>query len=85
MSIPILPFVTSTCARNIMWGNERLTTRDVYGGLLDGYYTPVETYIAQHYSIVKIEEAFTKGWLNQQEHDEIVALMATVLKLQTFE
>ena len=85
MSIPVLPFLTSTYSRNIMWGNERLAARDGYGGVKEGYYIPVETYIAQHYSVEKIEEAFTNGWLNQQEHDEIVALMTTVPKLNTIE
>ena len=68
-----------------MWGNERLTARDGYGGLLDGYYIPVETYIAQHYSITKIDEALTNNFLNQQEHDEIIAILATVPKLQVYE
>ena len=81
----IYGFLVSTYARNIMWGTERLVARDGHGGVMDGYYIPVETYIAQHYTIIKIEEAFTNGFLNQQEHDEIIALMPTVPKLNTIE
>lgn len=85
MSIPVLPFLTSTYSRNIMWGNERLTERDGHGGVKEGYYIPVETYIAQHYTDAKIEEAFTNGFLSQQEHDEIMKLKETVQMLDILE
>ena len=85
MSIPVLPFLTSTYSRSIMWGTERLSARDNYGGVAEGYYIPVETYIAQHYSITKVNEALVNNFLNQQEHDEIIAILATVPKLQVYE
>lgn len=81
----ILGFRVSTYARGIMWGTNRLTKRDGYDGVVDGYYEPVENYIAQHYSVSKIEDAFTNGWLNQQEHDEIIVLTGTVEKLSIIE
>lgn len=81
----ILPFLVSTYARSIMWGSSRLTERDGYKGVREGYYTPVETYIAQHYSQVKLDEALAAGYLSQQEYDEITALVTTVTKLNTIE
>jgi hypothetical protein len=68
-----------------MWGIERLTARDNFGGVVDGYYTPVETYIAQHYSQEKIDEALANGYLTQTEHDEILALKTTVPTLNIIE
>ena len=81
----ILPFLTSTYSRSIMWGTERLTARDGYKGVRDGYYIPVETYIAQHYSVAKLDEALSFAFINQTEYDEIIALMGTVTKLNTIE
>jgi hypothetical protein len=66
-----------------MWGTERLTARDGYKGVRDGYYVPVETYISQHYTVSQIDEALANGYLNQQEYDEIISLTNSVPQTNT--
>lgn len=72
----ILPFRTETYARAIyLYGTNRLTTRDGFPGIADGYYIPVETYSAGKYSLTQINLAYSNGWLNETEYNETVVLM----------
>lgn len=70
----ILGFRTSTYAMAIYWwGTNRLTARDGFSGVANGYYTPVQQYAANNFTRADIDEAFSNGWLNQQEYDETIA------------
>ncbi len=67
-------FRTNTFARNIYYyGSERLTARDGYGGVPAEYYTPVQQRAAELYTDQQINEALTKGYINQVEFDETMA------------
>lgn len=75
----IYSFRTNTYARNVFYfGNERLTARDGYNGVPAEYYTPVEQRAADIYPVEQLQLALSKGWINQQEYDETVALKTTV-------
>jgi hypothetical protein len=77
--LAIYPFRTSTYARNIiMYGTQRLTARDGFTGVAAGYYIPVEQYIATNYTLTDINNALAMTWINQQEYDEIKALIPIV-------
>jgi len=70
----ILPFRTSTYARAIyVYGTNRLTARDGFPGVAEGYYTPVEQYAAANYTTAQIDLALAYGWLTQTEYDETMA------------
>lgn len=65
----VLPFRTSTYARNIyMYG----TTR--FADIPAEYVQPVKQFAADTYYIDDIGRAFTNGWISQAEHDETLAL-----------
>lgn len=71
-------FRTNTFSRNIyLYGTERLTARDGYGGVPAEYYTPVEQRAAELYSDQQLGEALAKGYINQTEYDETVAFRPT--------
>jgi hypothetical protein len=71
----VLSFRTSTFARNIyVYGVERFTARDGYGGIPPEYYTPVEQFAADRYTTAEIDNALVQGWINQTECDETIAL-----------
>jgi hypothetical protein len=74
----ILSFKTSTYARNIfLTGSNRLTARDGCVGVPttpDNYYTAVIQYAAKTYYIEQIDTALNNGWINEQEHAEVMAL-----------
>jgi len=75
----ILPFRTSTYARAIyVYGTNRLTARDGYPGVADGYYVPVEQYGATTFTKAQIDLALAYGWLSQTEYDETIALIPIV-------
>jgi len=74
----VLSFRTSTYARNIyVYGVERFTARDGYGGIPTDYYIPVEQYAADNYTTAQIDNALAQGWINQTEYDETMALKGT--------
>lgn len=82
----ILGFRTSTYAMNIFrFGTNRLTTRDGFTGIADGYYVPVEQYAAKNYDRSEIDNAFAMTWINEQEYKETIAIINTVTKLQVYE
>lgn len=79
MAPMILGFRTSTYARNIiMYGSNRLTTRDGFTGIAVGYYTPVEQYAANNYDRSNVDNAYAMTWVNEQEYNEIVNLIPIV-------
>lgn len=70
----VYTFRTSTFARNIyIYGTERLTARDGFNGVPTEYYIPVEQHAAVTYTHAQIDNALSKGWINQQEYDETIA------------
>jgi len=74
-------FLTTLYANNIyIYGTYRLTARDGFPGVKDGYYTPVEQSAANTsvtnpllISRTKIDQALANGWLTQQEYDETIS------------
>ena len=75
----ILGFRTSTYARNIVtYGTCRLTARDGFVGVAEGYYTPTEQYIANNYDKETIDNALVMTWINEIEYNEIIALIPIV-------
>ena len=67
MILAIYPFRTSNYARNIyIYGTARLTARDGFTGVAAGYYTPVEQYAANNYTLTDIDNALAMTWINQQ-------------------
>lgn len=77
--LTILPFRTQTYARAIyVYGTNRLTARDGYPGVADGYYTPVQQYAAQTYTLAQLDLALASGWITQTEYDETVAFIPVV-------
>jgi hypothetical protein len=72
----LLPFRTSTYALNIYrFGTYRLTPRDGYPSIADGYYDAVEQYAALNFYRFEFDEALKNGWINQQEYDETLAYL----------
>jgi len=79
MLAPILTFRVKTYAKAIyVFNTNRLTTRDGYPGVSEGYYTPVEQYAALTYTRDQIDLALACGWITQQEYDETVAFIPVV-------
>lgn len=86
----ILKFRTSTYANNIyLYGVERLTARDGFAGVADGYYTPVEKLAGETtvtnpklISRAKIDLALANGWITQQEYDETIAFIPVPTEAQ---
>lgn len=75
----VYSFRTNTYARNIYYfGTERLTARDGFNGIPAEYYVPVEQRASEIYSTEQLQLALKKGWINQQEYDETIALKTTV-------
>jgi hypothetical protein len=69
--MPIYAFLTSTYAMNIyLYGTQRLTARDGYSGVREGYYIPVEQYAANKFRLDQIQNALNSGWITQQEYEE---------------
>jgi hypothetical protein len=79
MLAPILLFRTKTYAKAIyVYNTNRLTGRDGYPGVAEGYYTPVEQYAAETYTLDQIDLALACGWITQVEYDETVAFIPVV-------
>lgn len=75
----ILPFRTQSYARAIyVYGTNRLTARDGYPGVAEGYYTPVQQYSATTYTKAQMDLALASGWITQIEYDETVKLIPVV-------
>lgn len=75
MAITPLKFRTITYAKTIfVYGTNRLTAREGFSGVADGYYLEVEKYGAETYTQDQITLALASGWINQQEYDEIMLL-----------
>ncbi|PKM67066.1 MAG: hypothetical protein CVU95_08250 [Firmicutes bacterium HGW-Firmicutes-2] len=67
----ILQFRVQTYARAIyVFGTNRLTTRDGYPGLADGYYPEVQRYASKTYTTEQLDIALASGWITQAEYDE---------------
>jgi hypothetical protein len=67
----VLAFRVQTYARAIfVYGTNRLTARDGYPGVADGYYVPVEQYAAVTYTQDQLDLALASGWITQAEYDE---------------
>lgn len=79
----VLPFAVSLYAKTIyLYGTQRLTARDGYTGLKEEYYTPVEQFAANCavnnpllIGIKHIKAALSKGYINQKEYDETMAMI----------
>jgi hypothetical protein len=70
-ALTIQPFRTQTYARaTYVYGTNRLTARDGFVGVADGYYIPIEQYAAATYTLAQIDLALASGWITQQEYDE---------------
>ncbi|MBU3098393.1 MULTISPECIES: DUF4073 domain-containing protein [Clostridium] len=93
-AVTILPFRVVPYVRAI-YANDtnRLTTRDGYPGVAAGYYEAVKIYAATGlvngapyiktfagYTKEQIALALASGWLTQQEHDETVNQMPSVIQ-----
>jgi hypothetical protein len=73
-----LIFRTRTFARNIYTGGtERFTTRNGYNGIPADYVEPVKQFAANGdttlpggFTFGEIDNAYEKGWINQQEYDD---------------
>jgi len=75
----VLGFRTSTYALNIyVYGNNRLTARDGFTGVAEGYYTPTEQYAATDLGQAVIDNALAMTWINAQEYAETIALIPVV-------
>lgn len=75
MITSVLPFRTTTYAKAIyVYGTNRLTARDGYVGIAEGYYAPVQQYAAMNFTQDQIDLALAYGWINQQEYDETMAI-----------
>jgi len=73
MSTTLL-FRTITYAKAVyVYGTNRLTARDGFPGVADGYYTAVEQYAAQTYTQAQLELALACGWLTQIEYDQTMS------------
>jgi hypothetical protein len=71
----VLPFRTSTYARNIyIFGTNRLTARDGFVGIPAEYYTQVEQYAKNNFTTADIQNALAMTWINDQEYNETMAL-----------
>lgn len=72
----ILPFRVSSYAFSIyIGGTYRLTERDGFTGVAEGYYTPVEQLAATKYSRKQIDNAYANGFINEQEYNETIAFI----------
>jgi len=75
----ILPFRVQSYARAIfVYGTNRLTARDGYPGVAEGYYLPtfpVQSYAALTYTRAQIDLALACGWLTSQEYDETLVFI----------
>jgi len=79
MLTSILPFRTQTYARAVfVYGTNRLTARDGYSGVADGYYTPVQQYAAQTYTLAQLDLALAIGWITQIEYAETIEFIPAV-------
>lgn len=73
MATMVLGFRTSTYALNIyIYGTNRLTARDGFVGVADGYYIPVEQYAANNFTRDAIDNALAMTWINQIEYEETI-------------
>jgi hypothetical protein len=83
-----LSFRVQTYARAVyVYGTNRLTFRDGFPGVADGYYTATQEYAATGrvngvlvsvgftgYTKEQLDLALASGWINQQEYDETIAM-----------
>jgi hypothetical protein len=78
----VYSFKVGPYARSIyIDGTQRLTARDGYSGIPAEYYAPVEQYAADKFTRSQIDDALAHGNINQQEYDETVAKITTVVVL----
>ena len=71
----ILPVRVKSYAKAIyVYNTNRLTTRDGYPGVAVGYYTPVQQYAADTYTMDQLDLALASGWITPQEHADTLAL-----------
>jgi len=63
-----------------VYGNNRLTVRDEFTGVANGYYTPTEQYAANNLTKSVIDNALAMTWINDIEYSETIALIPTVTK-----
>ena len=74
----IYAFRTSTYARSIyLYGTERFTQRDGYGGIDPLYIEPVKQYVAKTFSMAQMDKALAQGWITEQEFNETLAYVVT--------
>lgn len=70
----VYSFRTSNYAMNIyLYGTQRFTARDGYGGIPLEYHEPVKQYAAKNFYLDQLENALAKTWINQQEYEETTA------------
>ena len=80
----ILGFRAANYALNIiMYGTNRLTTRNGFVGVAAGYYTPIEQYAASNFRRESIENALAMTWINDLEYSEIIELIPVVIPVVT--
>ncbi|MDR7001547.1 hypothetical protein [Neobacillus niacini] len=78
----VYSFKVGPYARKIyLYGTERFTARDGYAGIPEEYWQPVKQYAANNFTREQIDDALAKGYINQQEYDDTVALITTVVVL----
>jgi len=71
----ILGFRSANYALGIyVYGNNRLTARDGFTGVANGYYTPTEQYAANNLAKSVIDNALAMTWINDSEYSETIAL-----------
>jgi hypothetical protein len=72
----IYSFLVGSYARKIyIDGTQRFTARDGFSGISTEYHQPVKQYAADKFTRDQIDAALAKGYVNQQEYDETIALI----------
>ena len=78
----VYSFLVGPYARKIyIDGTQRLTARDGFSGIPAEYVPPVKKYAADNFTRDQIDAALAKVYVNQQEYDDTVALITTVVVL----
>ena len=78
----VYSFLIGPYARKIyIDGTQRFTARDGYSGIPTEYHQPVKQYAADKFTREQIDAALAKGYINQQEYDDTVALITTIVVL----
>ncbi len=74
-----LSFLVSTYSRNIIiFGNERFKAGDGFKGIPESYCQDVSCYAAKNYSLAELDNALERGWINQQEYENIISLKTEI-------